>query len=50
MEMRSKPQFELFNEVVSVYDVVWYGNYAISKSLYESVEPKFKQLLKEINN
>jgi hypothetical protein len=50
MEMRSKPQFELFNEVVSVYDVVWYGNYTISKSLYETVEPKFKQLLKEINN
>lgn len=50
MEMRSRPQFDLFNEVVSIYDVVWYGNYTITKSLYESVEPKFKQLLKEINN
>ncbi len=50
MEMRNKNQFDLFNEVVSIYDVVWYGNYIISMSLYQNVEPKFKQLLQEINN
>ena len=49
MEMRSKPQFDLFNETVSIYDIVWYGNYAVTKSNYNDVEPKFKQLLSAIN-
>lgn len=49
IEMRSKPQFNLFNETVSIYDIVWYGNYTITKSIYNDVEPKFKQLLSAIN-
>lgn len=49
IEMRNKPQFDLFNETVSIYDIVWYGNYTISKSNYQDVEPKFKQLLSAIN-
>ena len=49
MEMRSKSQFNLFNETVSIYDIVWYGNYTITKSNFHEVEPKFKQLLAEIH-
>ena len=50
MEMRSKPQFNLFNETVSIYDIVWYGNYTITKNNYNEVEPKFKQMLSAIQN
>lgn len=49
IEMRNKPQYNLFNETVSIYDIVWYGNYTITKSNYRDVEPKFKQLLSAIN-
>jgi hypothetical protein len=50
MEMRNKPQFSLFNETVSIYDIVWYGNYTITETNYKEVEPKFKQLLSAIND
>jgi len=50
MEMRSKPQFNLFNETVSIYDIVWYENYTITKNNYNEVEPKFKQMLSAIQN
>ena len=49
IEMRSKSQFNLFNETVSIYDIVWYGNYTITKTNFHEVEPKFKQLLAEIH-
>lgn len=48
MEMRGKKQYELFNESVSIFELVWYGNYAISKKDYTAIEPKFKTLLQEL--
>jgi hypothetical protein len=50
MEMRNKPQFNLFNETVSIYDIVWYGNYTITRSNFNEVEPKFKKLLADIHS
>lgn len=50
MEMRGKKQYELFNESVSIFELVWYGNYTISKNDYTSIEPKLKTLLQELAN
>ncbi len=50
MEMRGKSQYELFNETVNIYDMIWYGNYAVSKNQYQNFELKFKSLLKSINS
>lgn len=49
MEMRGKKQYELFNESVSVFELVWYGDYSISSKDYNTIEPKFKTLLKELS-
>lgn len=48
MEMRGKKQYESFNESVSIFELVWYGNYTITNKDYSSIEPKFIQLLKEL--
>ncbi|MCT4581840.1 MAG: hypothetical protein N4A35_10515 [Flavobacteriales bacterium] len=48
MEMRGKKQYELFNESVSIFELVWYGNYTITDKDYDAIEPKFKTLLKEL--
>jgi len=50
MEMRGKSQYDLFNETVNIYDMVWYGKYTVSKDQYHDFEPKFKSLLKSINS
>lgn len=49
IEMRSRPQYELFNKSVSVFEVVWYGNYTIDRKSFEEVEPTFKKLLDDIH-
>lgn len=49
IEMRSRPQYDLFNKSVSVFEVVWYGNYKIDKKSFTEVEPTFKQLLDSIH-
>lgn len=49
MEMRGKKEYELFNESVSLFELVWYGDYKISQTDYASIEPKFKLLLKELS-
>lgn len=50
IEMRSRPQYDLFNRSISVFEVVWYGNYAIDQKSFEEVEPTFKQLLNSIHS
>lgn len=49
MEMKGKKQYELFNESVSVFELVWYGDYDISNKDYAVLEPKFKTLLQELS-
>tara|TARA_B110000285_G_scaffold18001_1_gene17561 strand:+ start:135 stop:974 length:840 start_codon:yes stop_codon:yes gene_type:complete len=49
-EMRSRPQYESFNEVVSIYELVWYGNYSVEKEDFNSLEPRFKNLLNSLNS
>ena len=50
IEMRSRPQYELFNEAVSIYELVWYGNYNVEKEDFDSLEPQFKNLLNSLNS
>lgn len=50
IEMRSRPQYELFNEAVSIYELVWYGNYNVEKEDFNSLEPQFKNLLNSLNS
>jgi len=49
IEMRSRSQYDLFNEAVSVFEFVWYGNYKIEKPDFQNLEPKFKSLLNSLN-
>ena len=50
IEMRGKPQYDSFNDAVSIYELVWYGNYRVRKEDFSSLEPKFKSLLNSLNS
>ncbi len=50
IEMRGKPQYNSFNDAVSIYELVWYGNYIVKKEDFSSLEPKFKSLLNSLNS
>lgn len=50
IEMRGKPQYSSFNEAVSIYELVWYGNYIVKKEDFGYLEPKFKNLLNSLNS
>ena len=39
MEMSSRPNADIFRECVRIYDLVWYGEYEISKQVYQSLQP-----------
>ena len=48
-EMRNNQFFIPFESCVSVYEIVWYGERQLTKSEYEQVEPRFKNLVKELD-
>ncbi len=50
MEMRSRKQYNSFNEVVSIFEIVWYGNYKVALKDYQQIEPKFKNLINSLNS
>ena len=50
IEMREKPQYDSFNDAVSIYELVWYGNYNVKKEDFSYLEPKFKRLLNSLNS
>lgn len=49
MEMRSRPQYDLFNKSVSIFEIAWYGNYQVNQHTFKEVEPTFKELLNSIH-
>lgn len=52
LEMKGKPESSQFEECVRIYDLIWYGEYAIGKKVFESVQPtldNYYQFLKTIN-
>jgi len=50
MEMRGRTQYNMFSDAVSIFEIVWYGNYGISQSDYQALEPKLKALLNDLNS
>ena len=49
IEMRNKPYSEEFETTVSVYEIVWYGERILTKEEYLSLEPRFKNLVKNLD-
>ncbi len=49
-EMRKRKQYNLFNDSVTIFELAWYGDYEIKQADYSAVEPKLKQLLKELES
>ena len=47
-EMRDKPFYEEFKQIVSIYEVAWYGKREINEKDFKSVEPDLKQLLNNL--
>lgn len=39
LEMGGKPNAHLFAEAVRIYDLVWYGEYEITKAVYDQIQP-----------
>lgn len=39
MEVASRPNSDVFRECVRIYDLVWYGEYEIDKSVFELLQP-----------
>lgn len=52
MEVASRPNSDIFRECVRIYDLVWYGEYEINKSVFELLQPtllNYYQSLKDKN-
>lgn len=49
MEMRSKSNYQGFEETVRIYDIVWYGDYAITKDVFERLQPALVKYYKSLN-
>jgi hypothetical protein len=43
LEMAGKPNAFLFNETVRIYDLIWYGEYELTRTEFEQIEPVLKQ-------
>ncbi len=50
LEVSGKPIFTPFSNLTLTYELVWYGDALVSKTVYQSVEPKFSQVLKHIED
>jgi len=49
LEMRSKNNSMGFEEAVRIYDIVWYGDYAITKDVYAKLQPALLNYYKSLN-
>ena len=49
-EMTKRKEYSLFNESVTIFELAWYGNYNIRQQDYLAIEPKLKQLLKDLES
>lgn len=49
VEMRDKPLSKEFEAAVSVYEIVWYGKREITKEEFNTLEPRFKNLTKKLD-
>lgn len=49
LEMRSRDNAMGFEEAVRIYDIVWYGDYAITKEVYAKLQPALVSYYKSLN-
>ena len=48
IEMKNKKEGEQFNTVVNYFEFIWYGKRHISQSQFQSIQPNFTSLLKQL--
>lgn len=50
IEVQGRPGAREFEQIVSIYDLVWYGDYTIDAKSYSVIEPKLKTAFQQIEN
>lgn len=50
IEVQGRPAAREFEQIVSIYDLVWYGDYAIDATSYQTIEPQLKKAYQSIEN
>ncbi len=48
LELSDSPYFNEFNSCVTIYDLVWYGNYQIDRTIYDALRPPLTSFYKKI--
>jgi hypothetical protein len=48
IEVQGRPVSREFEQIVSIYDLVWYGDYTIDSTSYEVLEPQLKTAFQKI--
>ena len=48
IEVQGKPISREFEQIVSIYDLVWYGDYSIDSKSYQVIEPQLKTAFQKI--
>lgn len=48
IEVQGKPISREFEQIVSIYDLVWYGDYSIDSKSYQVLEPQLKHAFQTI--
>jgi hypothetical protein len=49
-EVQGQPGAREFEQIVSIYDLVWYGDYSINAQNYQMIEPKLKSAFQILEN
>ena len=49
-ELRKKKLHNHFNDIALTYEYVWYGDKAVSQSVYDETEQQFRSFLKQVDN
>lgn len=49
LEMRNTNNYDGFEESVRIYDLVWYGDYNITESVYKELQPRLLNYYKTLN-
>jgi hypothetical protein len=43
IEMQGRPGAYDFEQIVNLYDLVWYGDYELDKSAYANIQPELER-------
>lgn len=48
LQLRKAPFYSDFQFLVQVYEYVWYGEFAITEQQFNSIQPKFQEIIKTV--